>query len=301
MNKRRHCHFQTGSAAPQFNLQLCKPVLSICLIAILSGCAAFVGYPKRVTDPAADLDQLKSQIEAKAITTCLDAPTLTCRNKIIAARMHATDIRFSEFEETLFRQTREAGFGSTVATLGLTSAAAISTGGASQVLSGIAAFIIGGREAFQKEVLAERTVIAIHTAMRAKRAQIAIRLRGGLGQPLDRYPLALGLGDLNEYYSAGTVLGALVGITETVSATAQKAEADLQTTISFKLDESAQKFERAICGGESGCPNPDVAKYPAIRACWPKVEVPTNTPMTDFIFQQSFAKQRELVAKCMGL
>ena len=100
-------------------------VLSGCLVAILSGCAAFEGYPKRATDPEADLDQLKTEIDAKAITTCLDAPTLTCRNRIIAARMHATDIRFSEFEETLFRQTRKAGFGTTVATLGLTSAAAM--------------------------------------------------------------------------------------------------------------------------------------------------------------------------------
>lgn len=301
MNKRLHCHFQPASPAPQFNLQLCKPVLSICLIAILSGCAAFVGYPKRATDPEADLDQLKSQIEAKAITTCLDARTSTCRNQIIAARMHATDIRFSQFEETLFRQTREAGFGSTVATMGLTSAAAISTGGASQVLSGIAAFIIGGREAFQKEVLAERTVIAIHTAMRAKRAQVALRLRGGLGQTLDQYPLALALGDLNEYYSAGTVLGALVGITEAVGATAQKAEAELQTTFSFRLDASGQKFNQAVCRGVPECPNPDAAKFPEIRACWPTVDVPKDTLMLDFIGQPRFAKQREGVAKCMGL
>jgi hypothetical protein len=185
--------------------------------------------------------------------------------------------------------------------MGLTSAAAISTGGASQVLSGIATFIIGGREAFQKEVLAERTVIAIHTAMRAKRAQVALRLRGGLGQTLDQYPLALGLGDLNEYYSAGTVLGALVGITEAVGATAQKAEAELQTTFSFKLDASGQKFNQVVCHSEPECPNPDSSKFSNIRECWPTADVPKDTLMLDFIGQARFAKQRELVAQCMKL
>lgn len=300
MNETLNWGIQRNSQFPLFTLPLCKLLLSIFLIPILGGCAAFDGYPKRTTDPAADLEQLKSQIEAKVITTCLDSPTQTCRNKIITARMYATDIRFSEFEETLFRETRKGGFGATLGTLGLTSAAAVSSGGASQVLSGIAAFIIGGREAFQKEVLAERTVIAIHTAMRAKRAQVAIRLRSGLGQQLAEYPLALGLGDLNEYYNAGTVLGALVGITETVGATAQKAEADLQT-ISFNLDAPAQKFHQAVCGGVPNCPKPNNAKFPDIKACWPKAGVPMNTMMLDFVLEPRFATERALVAKCMGL
>ena len=111
-----------------------------------------------------------------------------------------------------------------MATLGLTTTAAFTTSGASQVLAGIAAFIIGGREAFQKEVLAERTVIAIHTAMRARRAQVRLRLRKGLRQSTDQYPLAVALADLNDYYDAGTILGALIGITEMVGAEAKQAE-----------------------------------------------------------------------------
>ena len=154
-----------------------------------------------------------------------------CRDQLVAARMYAIDLRFSEFEESLFRQTRESGFAATLATLGLTTSAAFVGGGASQVLSGIAAFIIGGREAFQKEVLAERTLVAIHTAMRANRARVGVRLREGLQRPIIclpadgadcvAYPLASALSDLNDYYDAGTVLGALVGITEAVGTEAR--------------------------------------------------------------------------------
>ena len=124
---------QSVAHFPLFDLRPGKFLLVALVIVVLSGCAAFEGYPERATKPAEDLEQLKPQIDAKAIAACLDAATLVCRNKIIAARMHATDIRFSEFEETLFRETRKVGFGATLATLGLTSAAAASSGGASQV------------------------------------------------------------------------------------------------------------------------------------------------------------------------
>jgi hypothetical protein len=293
--------FQRLTGSPLLNFRACKSLMLIVLITVLSGCAAFSGYPERATDPRKDLDRLESHIGAEAITACLTNPTVPCRNKLIAARMHATDIQFSEFEERLFRQTREAGFGATLATLGLTSAAAFAGGTASQVLAGIAAFIIGAREGFQKEVLAERTVVAIHTAMRANRARAALRLRAGLGQLIDQYPLALGLSDLNDYYNAGTVLGALIGITETVGVEARKAEEGLQREIRFGLDAFGQKFERAVCGDVPNCPNPDTAKFNEIRACWPTVGVPKDTLMIDFILQESFARQRALVAACMRL
>ena len=184
----------------------CKFLLPAFLLAVLSGCVAFKGYPERPTPLAADFRELNDSIAAARITECLgQADSFACRNKFVAARMYATDIRFSEFEERLFRQTRESGFAATLATLGLTTTAAFTTSGASQVLAGIAAFIIGGREAFQKEVLAERTVIAIHTAMRARRAQVRLRLRNGLRQSTDQYPLAVALADLNDYYDAGNI------------------------------------------------------------------------------------------------
>lgn len=262
----------------------------------LGGCAAFNGYPQRVTNPQADLQTLAPQIDATAIAACLNEPAIQCRNRVVGARMYATDIRFSQFEETLFRDTRSAGFGATLATLGMTTAAAASTGGAAQVLAGVSALVIGGREAFQKDVLAERTVIAIHTAMRSKRAQVALRLRAGLSQSILQYPFELALSDLNDYYGAGTVLGALVGITETVGATAQQAETEL---LKFNLDAPAMKFEKLVCKGEAGCPNPDKSVFPRIKSCWPSVGVPDDTLMIDFIGQEKFARQRSLVATCL--
>ena len=219
----------------------------------LPGCAAFQGYPERATDPSTDLKELRPDIQAAEITICLkqttDSDALACRNRIIAARLYAIDIRFSEFEESLFKDTRSSGFAATVATLGLTSAAAVAGGTASQILSGAAAFIIGTREAFQKEVLAERTLVAIHTAMRAGRTRVAARLRDGLRRPISEYPLALGLTDLNAYYDAGTVLGALIGITETVGADAQRAQEQLLVVSTVARTQAATFLQGLIASG----------------------------------------------------
>jgi len=219
---------------------LSKLLVLLQAIMLVSGCAAFRGFPTRVTDLSADLALLKDDMGAAAITTCLAAPSEACRNKIIAARMYAIDIQFSGFEEDLFRQTRESGFATTVATLGLTAAAAASTSPASQILSGIAAFTIGTREAFQKEVLAERTVIAIHIAMRANRMIVLARIRQGLRHNASEYPLATGLTDVDDYYFQGTVLGALIGITKVIGVQAEEAQRGLAIATGLSQSEAAR-------------------------------------------------------------
>ena len=258
-------HVIVNRISERMSMKTTASVLPILLVLSLGGCAAFQGFPDRPTNPADDLKELQDAIAATKIKQCLDLPMSssgaggedevsapstpgdattgsdgtatkvstvseqeTCRNQFVAARMYAVDLQFSQFEEDLFRQTRETGFGTTLATLGLTTTGAFVSGGASQVLSGIAAFIIGGREAFQKEVLAERTLIAIHTSMRANRARVGVRLRLGLQKEIKDYPLGVALSDVNDYYDAGTILGALVGITESVGTEAEKQSQRLE-------------------------------------------------------------------------
>jgi len=275
--------------------------LAVVLAALaLSGCAAFKGYPERVTDPDTDIAKLAATIDADAIARCVKDNTVSCRNQFVSARMYAIDLRFSQFEESMFRQTREAGFTATITTLGLTTAAAASTGGTSQVLAGLSALIIGGREAFQKEILSERTVIAIHTAMRSRRAEVAVRLRSGMLRGPGEYPIGLALSDLESYYNAGTVLGALVGITESVGADAKRAETLLQT-LSFKQDSAAKTLRTILCGGKEPCGELDKAAVERMkRDCWPLSNVPADTLVTDFMIQPRFAPERVTVGTCLS-
>jgi hypothetical protein len=221
---------------------LSKLLVLLQAILLMSGCAAFMGFPPRVTDRSEDLKALQKHIDADAITECLKATNEAeaCRNKIIAARTYGIDIQFSAFEEDLFRQAREAGFAATVTTLGLTAAGAVAGGGTTQVLSAIAAGITGSRAAFEREVLAERTVLAIHTSMRANRMIVLARIRQGLTQSVSQYPLAAGLTDVEDYYFQGTVLGALIGITKAVGVKAEEAERGLAIATGLSQSEGAR-------------------------------------------------------------
>jgi hypothetical protein len=207
---------------------------------LMSGCAAFMGFPTRVTNRSDDLKALQDDIGADAITKCLEKADDACRNKLITARTYAIDVQFSAFEEDLFRQAREAGFAATLTTLGLTAAGAVAGAGTTQVLSAIAAGITGSRAAFEREVLAERTVLAIHTSMRANRMIVLARIRQGLRQSVSDYPLAAGLTDVEDYYFQGTVLGALIGITQAVGVKAEEAERNLTFATGLSQSEAAR-------------------------------------------------------------
>ena len=276
---------------------------SFALLGALSGCSTtFQGVPEPATDRAADLVALQKRNTATLVDTCLETPTVDCRNKIIRARRAAEDIRFYQFEEGVFAEGRKVGFFGTLATLGLTTASAVSSGGSAQVMAGLAALITGTRETYSKEVLAEKTITALFTAMRANRTTIELAIRSDLLMPIEQYSLEEGMAQIEAYRRAGTVHGALDTVQEVVGAKAQQAEAKLQERFSYKPDPQAQKLRVLLCGTSPKCStlNPEhVSKMKT--ECWPKVGVEPATLMLDFMLQESFARQRAATATCLGL
>lgn len=189
-------------------------ITALALPLMISGCASVRGYPERLIEADVALKDVRDIYKQDNIKACdvepVEAKKIACRNNILSAGMIGIDINFSEFERKLFKEGREASFLTTVTTLGLTTAGAM-TGTA--VLSGIATGIVGSKEAFDKEILLDQAKNAIHTQMRALRQTVANRIRYGMTRPFDEYPLDAALIDIEEYYNAGTLLGAYIGIT----------------------------------------------------------------------------------------
>lgn len=278
-----------------------RQILLALLAVLLTGCGTtFRGAPEPVSDRAADLASLRRQFEPTAMDGCLSNQTDDCRSKIVRARKAAEDIRFYEFEERVFYEGRTSGFAATVSTLGLTTASAATSGTAAKFLAGLAAMITGTREAYEKEVLAEKTLQAIFTTMRGNRAAVELRLRTGLLKPVAQYRLEDAMGDLEAYRRAGTVTAALDTVTAAAGVNAQQAEQALQETFSFRPDASALKLKLAICGGDAGCSSLNAGEVARMkRDCWPKANVPATTLLTDFMLQDTFAVQRSQVGACM--
>jgi osmotically-inducible protein OsmY len=154
-----------------------------------------------------------------------------CRDTIIQSLMVAIDLRYQQFELGFFETNRQMDFGSNLAVIGLGTAGAFVSGGTSQILSGVSAAVAGTREAFTKTVLAEQTSVALLTAMRARRDQIKAQILSRLRLSASEYPLGMALGDVSGYYRAGTIVGALTGVTEAVSTERVQAQQNLQATI----------------------------------------------------------------------
>lgn len=273
-------------------------------LALLAGCSTtFRGTPDAVSDREADVQALRQQFTSGEVSTCLAAQTDACRNRIIRARKAAEDIRFYEFEEKVFQEGRATGFAATVGTLGLTTASAATTGTIAKVLAGLAALVTGTREAYDKEVLAEKTLQALFAAMRANRAAAELRIRSGLQQPVSAYSLEDGMGDVEAYRRAGTVQAALDTVTETASVKAKESEQELKglkERVSFRLDDAAKRLRLVLCGTGSCAEMNEIEVARMKRDCWPKAKVPEATRTSDFMLQDVFAAMRSEVGACMA-
>jgi hypothetical protein len=232
---------------------------ALALSLMISGCASVRGYPDRLIKPVDALKEIEPIVERKNIEACNVVKTIDCRNHILSAGMIGVDINFSEFERKLFKENREISFLTTVTTLGLTTAGAM-TGTAA--LSGIATGVVGSKEAFDKEILLDQAKNAIHTQMRALRQTVANRIRYGMKQSFDDYPLDSALIDIEEYYNAGTLLGAFVGIT--ASAGQQIEESEVNKDL-ISQNKDPVTFSPLLTGGKPLGGMPDIAKGPITR------------------------------------
>ena len=175
------------------------------------GCASMTGYPDKITDTDTVLAAIQIRTGQEQISKCIMHQTKFCRDDIIYATMLGVDTNFAKFEQTLFNQDREISFLSNAVTIGL-NAANIFYG--TQILSILSTTVIGAQSAFDSKAVVNNNLASIHNQMRVYRNQAKIKLMLGLKQPIRDYPIQQANLDLVEYYNAGTLLMAVVGLAE---------------------------------------------------------------------------------------
>ncbi|WP_162596119.1 hypothetical protein [Methylobacterium sp. 17Sr1-1] len=137
------------------------------------------------------------------------------RDAIVHSKMYGIDLKYSEYEAQLTRERQEIPFLTTVATLGLTtSAATVASTELKTILATAAAGLTGVREAYDRDILLDRTIALLEQQMRTQRKLLRARIIERLALGIDVYPLELALSDIESYYRAGTLTGALVGLSE---------------------------------------------------------------------------------------
>ncbi|UOG92588.1 MAG: hypothetical protein L3K52_02355 [Candidatus Thiothrix sulfatifontis] len=199
------------------------PVLSaVCMVA-LAGCASISGGPDPIIPSNEEINILKPVFDSNQVLAYFSEQNpetrRALRDQIISARLYASDIKFSEYTQSITQELRSGAFGTDFASILLSGLASVSEPGQrTKIMAGLDTALKGGRQAFTKEILVDRTLPLLITQMGTDRKRISSQIWDNLANHDDmEYPLPLALSHLNEYYHAGTVVGALTSLGDNLS------------------------------------------------------------------------------------
>jgi len=209
----------------------------IFLALVMAGCASTGGYPDRPESVKAKLASLQKKYFLPG-TDVLDAydglrtaqEKKTYRDAVVYGRLLALDMQFSLFKKTIYREATDSNLSLDVLGVGVGAAGAATTSAdASRILSALSGGISGTRTAINKDLYYEKTMPALLALMDADRLKIRAQILRGLTQEVSVYPLGRALSDLEDYYQAGSIPGAIAAVVSTAGQT----QASANTALTF--------------------------------------------------------------------
>ncbi len=204
----------------------CSSVVAVLFATLpLSGCLlpSVTGAPPRPLTVETELTGLETSLQPIKFE---NAASEHYRDSVVSARMWAIDLNYSTFATELSRERRNIGFLSALGIVGLTQTATLMTPVVTKdILTAVASGVVVAQQSYDQEILADRTVQVLLLQMQANRARVAARILTGLRAPTSDYPLILALQDVEDYYRAGTIAGALTSVTEAAGTEVRAAEA----------------------------------------------------------------------------
>lgn len=202
---------------------------------VLTGCvASLAGYPDSSADLDRELKQLEPYFAADVVKKCNDEPDpnkkRAWRDEVVNGRIRAVNLHFNVFEQAIYKEGVSLNLATDWVVLVLGGAGATAGDARTkQILAAISGGITGGKAAFDKHAYFEKTMPALLSQMTALRKTTLLKIQTGLSKGVDEYQCNQALMDVEDYYAAGTIPGAIKGITEAAGATA--ADADKKMTV----------------------------------------------------------------------
>jgi len=226
---------QFGTAVFGQNFRL--KVLAFSLF--ISGCGGVMtGAPPLPTyqDPVV-AQFIQKYAQANAIPTDPAQLTVDKRNVIIEELKYLIDANYGQFEKEFFvgRAIFDTAVDLTALALGGTGSI-IRPSSVQAILAAVSAGLAGGRVSVNKNFFHEKSSDALIAKMRAMRAEKLKLIRGAQILSLSDYSMSRALGDLSDYYYAGTIVGALQGIISEAGEKEKTATAAMEKKLEDKID-----------------------------------------------------------------
>ena len=196
--------------------------VAVAMAAIVSGCAS-TKNPERLFPVPEEMalireaqGNLASQYASAFSSRALDQARAV-RNEIIAQRMYAIDVQYTQYETALTREMQEGGFAALTTAEGLGTAATLLTPVVTKsILSALTTAVVATKGHYNSEVLLALTMRTIQKQMRASRNKIAAQISARMNQSVTDYPLAAAMSDVEDYYLAGTLTTGVIDTSTTV-------------------------------------------------------------------------------------
>ena len=201
-----------------------KVLAAITATLMLAGCLPSTGTPDRLYPVASEMDVVRTTQEELVrqynfYVFSAPAKARLVRNEIIAERMYAIDVQYTQYENALTREGQEVNFAT------LTTAGALGTASTlvtpvvtKSVLSALSTGTIATKGYYDSEILMAQTIRTIQKQMRASRNLVATNISAKLVQSVGDYPLSAALSDVEDYYNAGTLTTGVIDTSTTVGA-----------------------------------------------------------------------------------
>jgi hypothetical protein len=209
--------------------------LGVTMTLLTAGCSTFSGYPHKNGDSRTEIKKLQELYYGPDVLSKYeDLPLgsterLAFRNSVINGRILAIDDNYQDFVRQFASLENGSNLAFDAIVLGTSGAAALSpTVSSARVLAAIAAGFTGFRGSIDKNLFYQRTWPVLVNQMDALRLAQLVKIRSGLQLPDDQYPLTEGLVDLQSYYIAGTLPGAISGIATSSGDTSTQANQQLK-------------------------------------------------------------------------
>lgn len=217
-----------------FSARAIRFLIGLMVLLLASGCSTLRGTPTRYQPTAEVVSKInlvpQDLADLQAANSEVDRNTL--QNKAIAV----IDLQFHQFVRDLVADRSDTSAAAAGTTLGASTAGAfVDSVKAKTNYALFAAGVVGVSGIIDKSYFYEKTVPALVAAMGAARAGVLVRIRSSQRDPIGAYDGTAALADLEEYYSAGTVLSAIAEITARADSD-KKASLDEVRTLEVPSD-----------------------------------------------------------------
>jgi hypothetical protein len=203
--------------------------LAVCLCAMLAGgCATFRGAPQSLVTPK-ELES-KSSFRTENLIEDLVGATSESQRTLAATKLMAVcDIRYMEFRHEIVANRKHSRAASNALSLMTDVAASLTdSAGVKNNYIALSVLIQGGNNIYDKDYMFDRTLDALVAQMDANRKTKLLDIRRAMTKDITEYPGPSALADVIDYYHAGTINGAILGVHKAANEEEQQSMAELR-------------------------------------------------------------------------